>query len=134
MKEIDKNYHGPRNATPDEVARLTKGKYKKFDEGNPDDFLKLFTDCPAPNKGVTKPFEDNYDPNQIWYFKYKNLCYFLTPIEHYEYDIEESKWYLAPVWQYFKSEKFKGCTKGYVSILDKFIFPSGLIEKMSEDW
>lgn len=128
-KEIDTNYHGPRKATNAEVERLIKGKYKKFVEGNIDDFLNLFTDCPKPDKGIVKPFEKDYDPEQIWYFKYKNLCYFLTPCEHYQYEVEESKWYLVPIWQYFKSEKYKGCTTGFISILDKMIFPSGLIEK-----
>lgn len=132
MKEIDKNYHGPRIATPEEIERLIKGKYKKFVESSPNDFLKLFTDCPLPEKGVEKPFEKNYDPDQIWYFKYKDLCYFLTPAEYYKYDIESSRWYLAPTWQFFKSEKYKGCIRGFTTIIDKFIFPSGLIEKMSE--
>lgn len=131
-KEIDKNYHGPRPATQEEIERLEKGGYKKFVEGNVDEFLKYFTDCPEPEKGIEKPFDKGYDPNQIWVFKYPNVCFFLTPSEYYKYDIEESKWYLAPTWQFFKSEKFKGCTRGYVSILDKFIFPSGLIAKMNE--
>lgn len=131
-KELNRNYCGPRSITPEEKERLIKGKYTKFEEGDSDAFLKLFTDCPKPEKGITKPFEKAYDPNQIYVFKYPGLCYFLTPTEYYKYDIEESKWYLAPSWQFFKSEKFKGCTTGFITILDKFILPSGLLEKMNE--
>lgn len=55
-KKIDKNYCGPRSITPEEKERLIKGKYTKFEEGDYDAFLKLFTDCPKPEKRYHKTF------------------------------------------------------------------------------
>lgn len=130
MHENYSSYRAPRSITPEEEQKLIEGKFVKFTETDEAGFQAWFTDCPKPEKGLTKPFDKAYDPNQVYVFKYKDMCCFVTPSEYYKYDMEESKWYLAPIWQFFKSEKFHGCSKGCVDKIDRFILPKGILAKM----
>jgi hypothetical protein len=132
MQETFTSYRKARQITVEELQKLIDAKYVKFIDEKGDEFLKYFSDCPKPDKGVTKPFEIAFDPEQVYVFKYENLCYFVTPSEYYTFDAEEGTWNLTPTWQYFKSEKFRGCTRGYINNIDKFIYPAGLLAKMSE--